>query len=437
VSSGDGNGQVARGNRIRLILAQVLAGGGIASSVAVGGVLTEKLSGTMGVAGFAQTASVVGAGVMAIPLARLAARKGRRWSLSLGFGTAAAGAVLILVAVASRQFWLFMVGMLLFGSSTATNPQSRYAAMEYSEASARARSMSFVLWATAFGSVAGPNLSAPGAALGESLGLEPLSGAYLVSCAALLASAAVVSTIRRVPAPAGADAGAADAHHLRPRLGAFAALTRLRGHPRAIFAITAVVTGQMMMTSVMIMTPVSMNNAGMSLTVVGIVISVHIFGMYAASPMFGWLADKVGPARVVWTGVVIFLCSFLLGGWDAAFGNGTMPALVVALCLLGLGWSACLIGGSALLVQSAPVEALVPVQGASDSMMNFGAAALAALARPVLALGGFVAVNAMAFLVLVALVVVGMRAGARPPAGTTARDHDAPAVGQASAPNAQ
>jgi MFS family permease len=148
----------------------------------------------------------------------------------------------------------------------------------------------------------------------------------------------------------------------------------------------------------------------MSLTVVGIVISVHIVGMYAASPVFGWLADKIGAARVVWTGIGVFLVSFLLGGWDAWIGRGSMPALLVALCLLGLGWSACLIGGSALLVQSAPAQVRVPLQGASDSMMNLGAAFLAALAGPVLALGGFLAVNVMAGIVLVVLVVIGLRA---------------------------
>jgi MFS family permease len=262
VNSGTGNDRVARGNRIRLIVAQVLAGGGIASSVAVGGVLAEKLSGTMGVAGFAQTASVIGAGLMAIPLARLASLAGRRWSLSLGFGTAAIGAVLILAAVAMSNFWLFMAGMLLFGSSTATNLQSRYAAMEYSPAGARARGMSLVLWATAFGSIVGPNLSAPGADLGAAFGLEPLSGPYLVSCAALLLSAAVVFTIRPAGPATGADAVAGG--NAEPRLGAFAALKKAAGSPRALFAISAVVGGQMMMVSVMVMTPVSMNNDGMS-----------------------------------------------------------------------------------------------------------------------------------------------------------------------------
>jgi MFS family permease len=136
----------------------------------------------------------------------------------------------------------------------------------------------------------------------------------------------------------------------------------------------------MMMTSVMVMTPVSMNNEGMSLQLVGIVSSVHTIGMYAASPIFGWMADRIGPARVIWTGVGFFLCAFLLGAWHAVFVPDTMEPLLVSLGMLGLGWSACLIGGSALLVESVPEDMRVPLQGVSDSLMNFGAAALAALA---------------------------------------------------------
>lgn len=409
--------RIARGNRIRLIVAQLLCGVGIASGVAVGGVLAEKLSGTMGVAGFAQTATVLGAGLMAIPLARIAARRGRRRSLSLGFGTATAGALLILVAVAAGWFWLYMVAMLLFGAGTATNLQSRYAAMEYSEPGAQARSMSIVLWATTVGSIAGPNLSAPGAALGGALGIEPLSGPYLFSFVGFVLAACVALTIKPIRvAVDAAHTGSADEDALDEktgRLGAFAALKQSARHPRALFAILAIVCGQMMMTSVMVMTPVSMNNDGMSLTLVGIVISVHIVGMYAASPVFGWLADKIGATRVIWTGIGIFLCSLAVGAWDAAFGMGNMPALLVALFLLGLGWSACLIGGSALLVKSVSPTLRVPLQGASDSLMNFGAAALAALAGPALAWGGFTAVNLMAAVVLALLALVGVRATIR------------------------
>jgi MFS family permease len=415
-----------RANQIRLVCAQLLCGVGIASGVAVGGVLTEQVSGTTGAAGFGQTAVVVGAGIVAVPLARLAARRGRRWSLTLGFSLAALGAVTIIVAVAAQQFWLLLLGMVLFGSGTATNLQSRYAATELVDVRNQARAMSIVLWATTIGSVAGPNLSEPGSMLGSALGMNPLSGPYLFSIAAFVLAALVVVTLRMgapaqrgddtadaagaQPGRSGAGRSAAGAPRAPHTMGPIAALRVAARNPNALFALVAIVTGQMMMTSVMVMTPVSMNHDGMSLEIIGLVISVHVVGMYAASPVFGWLADRIGPRLVALLGACLFVTAFALGAFDAMAPHSDMVRITIALGILGLGWSAAIIGGSTLLTQSVESRIKVPLQGSVDSLMNFGAAALAALAGPVLAFGGFLAVNVMAACVLAPLVFFAVRA---------------------------
>jgi MFS family permease len=393
----------ARRNQLTLVGAQLLCGVGIASGVAVGGLLAEQVAGSTEASGFAQTAVVLGAGIVAIPLARLAARRGRRWSLSTGFGLAALGAILILLAAGLGQFWLLLLGMLCFGSGSATSLQSRYAATELTEVKNQARAMSIVLWATTVGSVAGPNLSQPGSEFGSSLGIDPLSGPYLFSLVAFILAAIVASTLR-MGAPRVAPGAAV------PRVGAFRALATASRNPNALFAIVTIVAGQMMMTAVMVMTPVSMNHEGMSLELVGLVISVHIVGMYAASPVFGWLADRIGARNVAFLGVGLFLVAFALGAFDATATHSDLARIMPALGILGLGWSASIIGGSTLLTQSVGAAGRVPLQGAVDSLMNFGAAALAALAGPVLAFGGFLAVNLMATYILVPLIVLGARA---------------------------
>ncbi|WP_082487707.1 MFS transporter [Leifsonia sp. Root112D2] len=431
----------ARANQARLIVAQLLGGVGIASGVAVGGLLAERVAGNTQSAGFAQTAAVIGAGVLAIPLARLAARRGRRASLTLGFGLGAVGAVVVLAAVIGQQFWLLLAGMMLFGSGTATNLQSRYAATELVEPRHQARAMSIVLWATTVGSVAGPNLSEPGNNLGSAIGLEPFAGPYLFSVVAFLLAALVVATLRMglppgsrprrargasvtagvdataVVADAGAVSGAdAGAEHPKP-VTVLAALRIAARDRHALFALVAIVAGQMMMVSVMVMTPVSMSHDGMSLELVGLVISVHILGMYAASPLFGALSDRIGPKAVVLLGALLFVTAFTLGAMDATAPHSDMGRIMVSLGLLGLGWSASIIGGSTLLTQSVSPSARVPLQGAVDAMMNLGAAALAAVAGPVLAWGGFLAVNVMAACILAPLIVLGVRslaAGVRP-----------------------
>ncbi|WGW11273.1 MFS transporter [Saxibacter everestensis] len=405
-----------RRNQALLIVAQLFSGVGIASGVAVGGLLSEEVSGTTSAAGFGQTATVLGAGLVAMPLARMAGRHSRRWALTIGFGIGALGAAIILLAAASTQFWLLLIGMLCFGSATAAGLQSRYAAAELAPPATQARAMSIVVWATTLGTVAGPNLSEPGSRLGQLLGMNHLVGPYLFAVVSFGLAALVVACLRtsvpssRRPAQAGDTVASSVPVEPGKPVGTAQALREAISRPNALFALVTIIGGHMMMVSVMVMTPIHMNHGGMSLELVGIVISVHVLGMYAASPLFGWLADKIGARTTALTGAGIFAIAIVVGLLDATSGHSSMGRISIALGILGLGWSCCLIGGSALLNQSIDEEARVPLQGASDAMMNFGAAIMAALAGPVLANGGFLWINLMAALILLPLILLGVRA---------------------------
>lgn len=391
-------------NQTVLVLGQLFSGVGVASGIAVGGVLAEKLAGTTAAAGFVQTAAIFGAGLVAIPLSRLAVSKGRRWALSTGFALGALGAVLVLCSAAWEQYWLMMVGMLLFGAATASGLQARYAAADGAPQEHQGRAMSIVIWATTVGSVAGPNLSEPGRILGQELGMEPLSGPYIFSLISFATAALVVAVfflgIKYGPTQ---PAGGAKAHS---GIGAMAALKQAAGNPHSLFALAGVTGGHMIMVGVMVMTPVHMNHGGHSLELIGLVISLHIMGMYALSPVFGWLVDKIGARLVVLIGGAVFAVAIAIG---AASSDTASPLqMSMALAVLGLGWSACLIGGSSLLNQSVPADIRVPLQGANDMLMNFAAAGMAALAGPILAAGGFFWVNMVALGVLVPMMLLGL-----------------------------
>lgn len=409
-------------NQTVLVIGQLLSGVGVASGVAVGGILAAQLAGTTAASGFVQTASALGAGLVAVPLANLAVRAGRRWALSTGFALGAMGAALVLLAAALGQFWLMAVGMLFFGSATAAGLQARYAAVDGAPREKAGRAMAIVIWATTVGSVAGPNLSEPGRLLGIKLGLVPLSGPFTFSLAAFVTAALVIAVFFLTPPAAAVPA---DGSFTQPpavpskRHGAWRALRLASHNPRALAALAAVTGGHAIMVGVMVMTPVAMNSHGHSLEIIGIVISLHILGMYAASPLFGWLVDRLGAMAVILAGCCIFLAAITLG---AIVSDSSNPLLMsVALVMLGLGWSACLIGGSSLLNQSATAELRVPLQGANDMLMNFAAAGMAALAGPVLAAGGFFWVNMMALAVLVPMVVLIIRAlGSTPDTATAA-----------------
>ncbi|POH59425.1 MFS transporter [Arthrobacter glacialis] len=395
-----------RRNQSVLVIGQLLSGVGVASGVAVGGILAGQLAGTTAASGFVQTAAALGAGLVAVPLANLAVRAGRRWALSTGFALGAVGAALVLLAAALGQFWLMAAGMMFFGSATAAGLQARYAAVDGAAPEKAGRAMAIVIWATTVGSVAGPNLSEPGRLMGLQLGLVPLAGPFVFSLVAFVTAALVIAVFFLTP-PAFSDASTEPRQRVKTH-GAWRALRLAAHNPRALFALAAVTGGHSIMVGVMVMTPVAMNAHGHTLEIIGIVISLHILGMYAASPVFGILVDKLGALPVVFIGCGIFLAAISLG---AVVSDSSDPLLMsVALTMLGLGWSASLIGGSSLLTQSAPTELRVPLQGANDMMMNFGAAGMAALAGPVLALGGFFWVNMMALAVLIPVVVLGVRA---------------------------
>lgn len=422
----------ARRNLVVLVFSNLLAGVGVASGAAVGALLAESLGGTS-VAGLAQAVSVLAAAVASIPLATLAQLRGRRWALSLGYALSTVGALLIVTAAVLGQLVVLLVGLMLYGVANATNLQSRYAAADNVGSGTRARTMSVVLWATTVGSVVGPNLAAPGAVVGSGFGVPDLGGPYLFSVIAYLLAGLLLLSLYRDPAggvagrvvPAGAvGQGHGDKRAEPRRTGALAALRWAWARPRARFAVvtTAVAHGVMIM--VMVMTPVHMQHGGMSLQLVGIVISLHVLGMFAFSPVFGWLADRFGPLRVAVGGIGLQAAAVALGFTAAALapdvapdagahaGHGAAaPALdaevltAVALVLLGLGWSACLIASSAVLASVAEPHVKLPLQGATDALMNYFGAASAALAGPLLAWGGFEAVNTAGAVLLAPAVV--------------------------------
>jgi MFS family permease len=396
-----------------LVASQLLAGVGVASGFAVGGLLAQQLSGTVAMAGLAQTASVLGAGLWAIPLARLAERRGRRWGLSCGYALAVAGTLLILASAAVGSLVLLFLGLGAFGAGTAAGLQARFAAVEVVEPGYRGRAMSIVLWATTIGSIAGPNLSQLGSDVGGRLGIEPLTGPYLFSLVAF-GGAALVIALRLRP-PVGSEPGASPSSAgptagpaaSAPRLSWLAGLRIGLRNPSTRLAMVAITCSHTVMVGVMVMTPVHMHDSGFSLFLVGLVLSIHIFGMYGASPVMGWLVDRISSVGVLLVGVAIFVAALLVGG---TAGRHSMLTISLALGLLGLGWSAGMIGGSTLLTESVTPEVKASVQGGTDAVMNIAAACSAALSGLVVRWGGYAALNLVAAAVLLPMGVLVVRA---------------------------
>ena len=392
-----------------LISSQALGGVGIASGIAVGSLLARDLSGSTTLAGLSQTATVLGAALLAVPLARYAQRAGRRPALSTGYLVGLAGAALILLAAEVGSFALVLLGSLLFGGATAAGLQARYAATDAAAPTARGRALSLVVWATTVGVVLGPNLSDAGGSLGRRVGLPVLAGPYLFSVAAF-ALAALLVTVRLRPDPLElsavppTDGAAVVPDGIRVSLAAVVAA------PRALLGLVAVCVAHAVMVGVMVMTPVHLVDHGATLRIVGLVISAHVIGMYAASPVFGWLSDRAGRTPTVLLGVGLLAGSLAVAGTSqSSHGRAGL-----GLMLLGLGWSACLVAGSTMVSESVPDDVRTSVQGVADLLMGLSGAGAGALAGVALGLIGYGGLNAAAALLLTPVLLLALAAGRRP-----------------------
>ena len=378
--------QAARRRTLQtLSAAQIVAGVGVAGAVPAGALLVYDISKSDALSGLAQTFSVTGAALMAIPLARLTARGGRRLAVGVGYSIAALGAFMAVAGGTMRFLPLMLLGTLCAGAGSAAAYQLRFAAVDLSLPEHRGRDLSIVMWAGTVGSVVGPNLLDWSGGNAKALGLPALVGPYLFSGTCLLLALAIMLTFLR-PDPYLFSVRLEGREKPHAHRSLRHAMQLIRASRPAQLALLAIVAGHIAMVSIMVMTPVHMQHFDVSLRIIGLVISVHILGMYALSPVMGLLSDRWGRVAVIRLGVVILLASAATAA--TADPHHSMQ-LGIGLFLLGLGWSATIVAGSTLLSESVSVEDRPSIQGASDLFMNASGALGGALAGVVIATLGY------------------------------------------------
>jgi MFS family permease len=340
--------------------------GGLAQSLggAAAALMARDLSGSDAVAGLPQALLVVGSAVAALGMSALSSRYGRPRALATGMAVATAGSVVVLAG----DLLGLLAGTLLLGAGTAAVMLGRYAAAENAPEGSRGRAMATVLVATTVGAVAGPNLLVPSDALGRALGLPGLAGAYVVAalCFALAAGLLLLLLPARPPAV-----------EPEPRAAAPGG-TAVRG-------LTVLALANLVMVGVMTMAPVHLHHLGVGLGTIGLVVSLHIAGMFAPAPLSGRLTDRWGPVPTTALAGAVLVVSALL----AAAGAGAPLVLGVALVLLGVGWNLGLVAGSALLTAGVPAAERPRREGWGEVAMGVAAAGGGAASGAVMSGGGY------------------------------------------------
>jgi len=347
-----------------LTAGQIVGSAALSAAVTVGAFVIQDILGQDTALGGMATAMVtVGTAVMAQWLARFMNVNGRRKGLALGYGLALVGGIVAGVGVESSNLVVFLIGLFLFGNGQASNLLSRYAAMDLADPDRRGAAMSRVLFASTFGAVFGPVLIKPAETLGQSLfGWNLYTGPWIFS--GLFFSASFVNVMVRLRP---------DPLEVAGRLGVTESTSRslsditvpLRHSRESRLGLIAMAASQMTMVAVMTMTPVHLKLHGHE-DVSAFIISLHIAGMYAFSPLIGRFSDAYGRTRAIQVGAVVLILASVFSSLA-----GDEPTLLwPGLLLLGVGWNFGLVGGSGLLSESIPAELRVRVQGSADLVMS-------------------------------------------------------------------
>lgn len=351
-----------------------------------------------GWAGVPGATGIAGTALGSALLSRVMAARGRRVGLTLGWCVGAVGAVLAAISVVIGSFVGLSITMALLGIGHASNHLSRFAAADMFPEARRPAVLGWTVWAGTVGAVAGPNLLGPFEAIARAVGIDILTGGFLVAIVFYVAAIICAALLRPDPSEFANDDGAlaVDAGPMD---------TRWRS-PRVRMAILIMVTGQVAMIAIMTMTPLHIREHGHGVASIGLVMSAHFLGMFAFAPFIGILVARSGSIKVAVAGL-----SALIG---AALGAAIAPedtTLWIGLCLflLGIGWCMGFVAGSALLTGGLAYAERVRMQGSADALVWTLSASASLASGVLLATFGYVTLAVVGAVVVVGpLLLVGV-----------------------------
>ncbi|TKH04468.1 MFS transporter, partial [Peribacillus simplex] len=366
---------------IIISISQIFGGAGLAAGVTVGALLAQQMLGTDAFAGLPSGLFTLGSAGAALIVGRLSQRYGRRTGLTAGFMIGGLGAIGVITAAIINSVFLLFASLLIYGAGTATNLQARYAGTDLANNKQRATAISITMVFTTFGAVAGPNLVNVMGDFALSIGVPSLAGPFILSAAAFILAGLVLFVLLR-PDPLVIARTIEASKQESNRMEHSADTEQIENKRGIIVGATIMVLTQIVMVAIMTMTPVHMRHHGHDLGEIGLVIGFHIAAMYLPSLVTGVLVDKFGrTAMAIASGATL-----LLAGLISAIAPGdSMILLVIALCLLGVGWNFGLISGTALIVDSTDTSNRAKTQGTVDVLIALSGASGGALSGMIVA----------------------------------------------------
>jgi len=346
-----------------LFTVQSLFGAAMIATFTVTSILAARLSGYESLAGLPATLVLGGRAFIGYPVGWMMDKYGRRFGFVIAYILAALGAIVSAYAIVNFSFWQFCVGATLMGMGRGITEQTRYAAAEVYRPEQRAKIIGLMVWAGTIGSVGGPLLVGPTGRWAEQLGFDAQTGPFLLATGIAIISTVLTFVFLR-PDPLVVSRQLGSDETRKTTMDVARPLREIFAAPQLRLALAALVIGQLVMTLIMVITPLHMAHHDHSLQLISWVLMGHTLGMFALAPLTGWLIDRVGRVSMVMVGGIILAVASAL---TPIFTEWTY--LAVALFLLGLGWNFTFIAGSSLMADALATNERGRAQGFSESLV--------------------------------------------------------------------
>jgi MFS family permease len=353
-------------------------------------IVVVQLGRSDAVAGLPATVTLIGRAVAAFPVGWLMDKLGRRFGLSVGFLLCTIGTLLSAVAIGWESLFGLLLGVLIAGMGRGIGEQARFAAAEVETADRRAKAIGLVVFAGTIGAIVGPRLLAPSEQLAIRFGIMGEMGPFLVG-AFLFYLAFMLTALFLRPDPMLVSR-AMEAELPKPVDDVPEEVRPLR----TIFAdwnvrlsLISMTVGQLVMTTIMVITPLYMAKLTYTTDDIGWVLMAHTLGMFGLAGVTGWLIDRTSSTLMIGAGGLVLILSALLTPLAS-----NLWLLSASLFLLGLGWNFCFVAGSALLSAALKPAERGRVQGASETMVSLASGIGSLSVGALFTYGGIVGISA-------------------------------------------
>ena len=380
--------RLARRNALVLALAQAFYGMSAVNIIITAGLVGSQIAPSLSWATLPISTFVIGTALSTVPASLFMRRVGRKPGFLTGAAFGVMGAVICVIAIFQRNFWLFTFGTMLQGTYQAFAGYYRFAAADTASPAFRPKAISWVMIGGIAAALFGPMIVIVSRGLFEPVMFAGNFAAVAILSIVAMGIVSLVSIPHKREEVAGTDA--------RP-------LAEILRQPRLIVAVLCGMMAYGMMNLVMTATPLAMVACGFTVDDSAWVIQWHALAMYIPSFFTGSLIARFGVEKVLATGMGLLALAGVSGLAGIDYAN-----FAIGLILLGIGWNFGYVGGTAMVTECYRPSEKAKVQAVNDFCVFATVATASLTSGKLLAFFGWEAVNAAVFpMVGICLAAIG------------------------------